>query len=310
MKKFLKNILSFLILLILIIFFSDITLSYFQNRFSSFKLIENPKYIILGHSQSAMAYNDTIISDLRNLSDLGESYFYTFIKLKKILEHNKTIETIFLEYSSNQVIDTMDEWIWGFKKMNYRYPKYSSYMNFYENLVLIRNNPIDFLFAYSSSLRYKLEFFLFNDLNVSNSIGGFRMNKTTSKNEEIINERVIKYESLPVKSSKKNIEYLIKIINYCKELNVNVVLISSPTLSHNNNKIYLRLLENELSEVAYFNFSEFPLNHIYFEDNIHLNFEGANLISIWFENLLKKDFVNYPEQRKILQEKIKSWKKK
>ena len=137
MNKFFKNGLSFFSILILIILLSDIMLSWFQNKFASFELIERPKYIMLGTSHSACAFNDTLISDFINLSDLGESYFYTFIKLKKILEQNKSIEAVFLEYSNNQTQKIMDEWIWGYEKMNYRYNKYSSYMNLNEHLLLI-----------------------------------------------------------------------------------------------------------------------------------------------------------------------------
>ena len=80
MDKFLKDCLYFLLIFILVIISSNSFFSWFQNMYSNFELNEKPKYLMLGHSHSACAYNDTIISDFINLSDLGESYFYTFVK--------------------------------------------------------------------------------------------------------------------------------------------------------------------------------------------------------------------------------------
>ena len=307
MNKFLKNGLSFFSILISIILLSDITLSWFQNKFASFQLIEHPKYIMLGSSHSACAFNDTLISNFINLSDLGESYFYTFIKLKKILEENKSIETVFLEYSNNQTEKIMDEWIWGYEKMNYRYPKYSSYMNLNENLVLIKNNPIDFISAYSRSLRYKLEFFLFNKKNKISSIGSFTPNKKNIQEKDFIKITSKVQEPQPQSISKKNIEYLIKIINYCMKNNVRIILIRSPILKYTNEKIYFRLLQNELSNIDYYDFANFPLKHIHFYNPEHLNVKGAKVLSEWFEILLKKDFINNKDQKILLEKEIKSW---
>tara|TARA_Y100001970_G_C14117805_1_gene794595 strand:+ start:266 stop:1189 length:924 start_codon:yes stop_codon:yes gene_type:complete len=307
MNKFFKNGLSFFSILILIILLSDIMLSWFQNKFASFELIERPKYIMLGTSHSACAFNDTLISDFINLSDLGESYFYTFIKLKKILEQNKSIETVFLEYSNNQTEKIMDEWIWGYEKMNYRYNKYSSYMNLNEHLLLIKNNPINFISAYSRSLRYKLEFFLFNKKYNISSIGSFTAINKKMKEKDFIKIKGEVREPLPKNISKKNIEFLIKIINYCKENDVRIILIRSPILTYSNEKFYYQLLQNELSNIDYFDFANFPLKNIHYANQQHLNVEGARLLSEWFELLLKKNFINDEEQKILLKKEIKSW---
>lgn len=308
MNKFLNNCFYFLLIFILVIISSNSFFSWFQNMYSNFELNERPKYLMLGHSHSACAYNDTIISDFINLSDLGESYFYTFIKLKKILEQNQSIETIFLEYSNNQLYKVMDEWIWGHEKMNYRYTKYSSYMNIKEHMVLFRNNPIYFIGSFSRSLRYKLEFFLFNSSNNISSLGGFKPNKNNIKKEDFEKYRHTAIEVQSENISEKNIEYLIKIIEYCKNNNLKMVLLRSPNLiSYNNHIEYNRLLKNEFSDIDYFDLKKFPLKYIHFSDGQHLNINGAKLISEWFESSLTKDFIKNQKQKKIIQKEIESW---
>ena len=107
--------------------------------------------------------------------------------------------------------------------------------------------------------------------------------------------------------SKINIEYLIKIIKYCMKNDVRIILIRSPILKYTNEKVYSRLLQNELSNIDYYDFANFPLKHIHFYNPEHLNVEGAKVLSEWFEILLKKDFINNKEQKILLEKEIKSW---
>jgi hypothetical protein len=181
-------------------------------------------------------------------------------------------------------------------------------MNVKEHMVLFRNNPIYFIMSFSRSLRYKLEFFLFNSSKNISSIGGFKPNKNNIKKEDFEKHRHNKIEVESENISKKNIEYLMKIIDYCKDNNLKIVLLRSPTLiSYNNHIEYNRLLKNELSDIDYFDFKKFPLKHIHFSDGQHLNVKGAKLISEWFESSLTKDFIKNLKQKKTIQKEIESW---
>ncbi len=133
MKKYIYRVVLFMsIFIALFVFYEFITSRYISLR-ADFKLKTKPKYIVLGHSHPETAFNDSLISDVFNLAQSGESYFYTFQKVKEVLNQNKSITTIFIEFTNNQINKEMDNWIWGDKYINNRYPLYSSFMNLEDN---------------------------------------------------------------------------------------------------------------------------------------------------------------------------------
>ena len=81
MKLLLKNISKFFIIL----YGSIITLllisNHFINKNADFKLDKKTYHIVLGNSQPECAFNDSLISNFKNLAKSGESYFYN----KKVL---------------------------------------------------------------------------------------------------------------------------------------------------------------------------------------------------------------------------------
>ena len=131
----------FLLLLVGTIFFSFLIISMVLNKKVSFKLKQPVSYLVLGNSHTEFALNDSIITDLVNISQSGESYFYTYTKLKKILEDNAQIKTVFLAFS-NEVIDVgMNDWIWGDQFFSFNFPKYSPFLGFQQHYILGSNNP-------------------------------------------------------------------------------------------------------------------------------------------------------------------------
>lgn len=289
MKLFFKNILIFFSILFIVILTLDLVLSCIQDRFGNFKITTNPQHIIIGPSISACAYNDSLIPNFKNLSDLGESYFYSYVKLKKVLEQNPSIQTVFIEFSNSQISQKMDEWIWGRKKMMYRYYKYSSFMNISQKLILLKKNPLVYVNAFSQSLRYKLISIIFRDFDFSKNLGGYvRNDKVFSDSLLAINKpKIINHKSKSI--SKTNLEYLSKIIQYCEKYDKKVVLVRSPIKMKStfNDELYLKILNDKFFQIDYLDFSNFPLDDFYFADFMHLNHKGAQVFSLWFSKSLK-----------------------
>ena len=130
MRQFIQLSITFLIALFTLIFVSVELSEYVVNKNSDFKLNKSTKYLVLGHSHPECAFNDSLIENFKNISQSGESYYYTYFKAKKIIEQNPSIETVFIEFTNNQINESMNSWIWKEKYMNYRYPRYSPFMNF------------------------------------------------------------------------------------------------------------------------------------------------------------------------------------
>jgi hypothetical protein len=169
MRKFIKNTLLFL----LITFFITAAFIFMSN-----KKIENgdyfrlrkkgTKYIVFGHSHPQYALNDSLIDNLENYAQSSESYFYTFLKIKKIITSNKQIKAVFIEFTNNQVVDGKDNVIWGDQYLSFRYPKYASLMNIKDLLYLFTKNPKIFINSQSLTFKENLLFLIENKVNYIN----------------------------------------------------------------------------------------------------------------------------------------------
>ena len=86
MRRFIHKTLflvsSFLALILLLIIFLSIII---EDR-ATFKLDQNITHIVMGHSHSETAINDSLTMNSTNVSESGEAYFYTYIKLKKLIQ--------------------------------------------------------------------------------------------------------------------------------------------------------------------------------------------------------------------------------
>ncbi len=97
MSKFILKISIFIFSL----FLALLAFVLINRYFGDFKSKKEFHIIILGHSHSECAYNDSLISGVANFSQSGESYFYTFFKTKKLIEQNPNINTVLIEFSNN-----------------------------------------------------------------------------------------------------------------------------------------------------------------------------------------------------------------
>lgn len=273
---------------------------------ADFKVSDSTKYLVLGHSQPECAFNDTLIANLVNISQSGEAYFYTYIKLVQILKTNPNIKTIFVEFTNNQLLENKDQWIWNDVSLNYRYPKYSPFMNFNESMVLVENNFSGFLNSAILSTRSNVNRVWNQNYHFVSTIGGYkyldREYTVTEKSSNITSDEKMIAE-IP---SMKNIEYLQKIITYSKSHNVNVFLIRSPIYNHidDTDIILNRVLQEEFPNVYFLDFVKFPLNNSYYADNLHLNYKGAEIFSRWFNDILNKGLLEKDNKKQMIETSI------
>src|SRR4051812_42187597 len=102
MKGFLLKFVLFISLSLLLLSSGVIVINRIIARNATREIQRSSKYIILGHSHPECAFNDSLISGFSNFASSGESYFYTYFKLKNITERNRNIEAVFIEFSNNQ----------------------------------------------------------------------------------------------------------------------------------------------------------------------------------------------------------------
>lgn len=309
MRKFLFKVLSLLTLSILTILLTILLLNKITSKRAKFKFENNvEENLILGHSQSECAYNDSLIPGFLNLSKSAESYFYNYIKLRKVLEQNKDVKRVFIEFSNNQIEAGMDNWIWGDELLSERYSRYAPFMSFNEHLLICNHNSIGFLKNQSIISKRNFEYIVKNDYDFTNKIGGYnRLSRckldSILKFSNKANKAKTKFEL-----SRTNIEYLIKIINLCKKNKIQVYLIRTPIHPKNeilnNEMFYQKILKEEFKDVDHLDFVGFPLNNSEFGDLAHLNFKGAEKYSVFFNNLIKDSLLFKNDKQKFINSKI------
>jgi hypothetical protein len=313
MKIFFKNWILYISAFGGLIVLIELSTAYIINHHVVFQLTPKSRYIILGHSQPECAYNDSLIPEFKNLAQSGESYYYTYFKTKKILEQNKNIETVFIEFTNNQISSIMDEWTWSDKHISYRYPLYSSFMGIDDRFILIQKNPTSFLNAVSFSLKYRCKRIRNNDNNYIKDIGGYQF-LVRDKTDSLLNTINLQGSDHgnfinATGTSEINLLYLDKIIELCKIHNKKIFLIRSPQHSksgnYKNESEYRRILLNRLGDLEYLDFSKVPMENYEFGDLEHLNYRGARKYSNWFAQLIKNGLLTKENKQLYINNCIK-----
>ncbi|MFX0558421.1 hypothetical protein ACOCEA_16585 [Maribacter sp. CXY002] len=289
MNKFLKKAIVFICITSILVLFVFIASLKFINHKAQLKINHEQNQLLMGHSHSECAFNDSIITRMKNVSQSGESYFYTYSKLKYLLEQNNHIDTVFIEFSNNQIDIVMNSWIWEGRYMMKRLPTYLPFLDIEDLKILRNNNQGGFVAALSKSFRRNLIRIGMLDFNFSDEIGGYRRLERNKIDSLIMARKVndtVKTDNF--KMSVYSLKYLMKCIEYCKDKGVEVILVRSPQHKYfsyaTNESQFLRVKDSLFSNVKFMDFNNFPINDDEFGDFGHLNYKGSNKFSKAFNS--------------------------
>lgn len=255
-------------------------------RKNNSEIIIKEKNIIIGDSNTECAINSDLIDNTINLSKSGESYFYSYIKIKNIVSNNK-IEKIFLSFSPHNIFRD-DEKL----KISSNNRIYSDFIYYFP---ILSTNEIKFLFSkdYLSSFFSILKspkYFIYKN----KKFGGHLLlnrNRLQQKLKALKTKKKINWSYYDTDSVE--VKYLKKIKKFLEQNDVEFYLINTPKrkelINHSND--YLKFIEfynKELSEVKFYDFSSYMGEEKYFSDLIHLNSLGSYFFSKnYFEELTK-----------------------
>lgn len=311
MKDFIKKTIFFLFAAILLVIAVSMGAYYRVKSQASFEINENITKLVIGHSHSECSVNDSILNNSINLSASGESYFYNYQKLRKILDENKHINTVFIEFTNNHVDSVMDDWIWGYEQMSFRLQYYSPFMDSEDFELLLEHNPTDLLASYSVATRKFLYRIIRGDYYLIDEIGGYADARLSKVDEIIANNKFNVSISTNHSLSRTNISYLRKMIEFCRENNVKVFLIRSPMHplydGLSNEAVYQNVLKRQFSDVDMLDFTAmyFPNNN--YLDLQHLNYKGAEKFTTLFNTLLENNLLNLTNKQSLIDESIKEF---
>lgn len=292
MYIFSKKVIFFLVaatLVTLLLFVLSVTIIRVKFDFTLDHKTEN---IILGHSHSQCAYDDASLPGFKNLSNGGESYFYTYFKLKKILEDNPQIKNVFLEFTNTLVAKKQDDWIWGFEKMNANLAKYGPFMEIEDLLFLYSKNQKDFLPILSSVFRTNLLRLFTNNLKINEQMGGYQALEYSLANRTDTSIKALS-KKIYNDTSAVSLDYLKKIVGLCQATNVTIVFIRSPqhlVVNKSNEHFILEHHRNHFKQQLFWDFDSLQLQNKEFGDLFHLNKYGAKKMTSVFYKKYTSEF--------------------
>ncbi len=310
MKKLVLKTVIFATLISAIILFGTFFLYHKIEHGNYYKLEKNYDYLFFGHSHTAASINDTIIKSARNLSNSGEGMFYTYFKVKKIVENNK-INTIFLSFTNNYInfkTDSIE--IFRDRNINRWGVKYTAFMDFNDFSLLMKNNPKSIIATQPLSVKKYLSFLLKGNKNM---IKDFNWGS-----HELVNK--CKVDSLlKIKSNKDitkkqfkysiyELQYFDKIISLCNKHKIKLCFIRCPVHKEWDgleNEIYFqRLVKNRFKTISFLDFKNFPLQNKYFADLHHINHAGSTIFCSFFNDLLAKGLLQKPNKQEFINQEM------
>ena len=278
---------------------------FYLNRKGTFALRKASHRILVGHSHAECGVNDSLIKDLTNCAKSGESYFYTYQKVKKLIEHNPQLQTVFIEFSNKQVSEVADNWISKTEFMTGKYLIWAPFLDFNQQIFLWKKNPTGMLNVSAKEIFSNLTLIAKRDLDYTRQFGGYlAVNRTMPESESRVAE-VYKKDILAT----ENLLYLERIVQLCKDAKKQVYLIRCPVFKRAyqlpNEKGFQTIRNDRFSEVPFLDFNTFPLLYSDMADRWHLNYTGARKFSSFLERLFSEKLLEQENKQAFIDSKIK-----
>ncbi|MCX6210664.1 MAG: hypothetical protein NTZ59_14470 [Bacteroidetes bacterium] len=311
MKQFLKQVLLFSSIVIIILTAVFIITRKIVLAKTNYKISNSIEKIIIGHSHPECAFNDSLINNFKNISSSGTNYFYNYYTLIPLLNNNKNIKTVFIEFTNNLKDSGMSEKIWGDNYLPFKYKLFGSYIDSEGFSMLFNKNPGGLINGQLMMLSRHLKIIATSKYNFLEGRGGFkRLFRNKLKDSIKLNEENSYKKDTIINISEINLSYLEKMIRFCKSKNVNFFLVRSPLHSVNNGMsdeiLFQKILHTRFNNVEFLDFKNYPLTDAEFADLDHLNYYGAGKFSKWFNNLLEKGLLSNNNKQKFINDNMDS----
>jgi hypothetical protein len=249
--------------------------------------------IFIGDSHMEKAINDSLLENSVNLAQSSESLYFSYYKLKILLEQNTSIKEVYLGFSYHSVSSYYDKFIFG-EFSNAISSRYFSLLPFREKVKILIANRNDF-FSYLKVIVKNNILNIFREKKTFQ--GGFEnLFSNTKASEKSIEKRVLSQyynEGSLNEYSLKNIEYLTKIKDLCNKSNVNLILVNTPVCTLYKNKIpkKFKVKFEQLSEsekIKTLDLSDLLSEEYFFiPDGDHVSQKGANKTTEYIAQKLK-----------------------
>lgn len=294
MKQFLKKIFTFFVIPGCLIVILGIIATTLISNSSYFRIDSKVTDLYIGDSHMQMAVIDSLLENSENIGLASESFYFSYFRLKKILDSENNLKSVYLGFSYHNISSYYDDFIYG--KWTYSVsPKYFHVLSYGEQIRMIFHN------------RGRLEHYFKNIFNETyaplfgkSKLGGYSNHYTCPKKaiysvDSVMNLRIIEqyYKGKELAEfSEINLLYLEEIVNLCIKYNIDLVCFKTPLKPEYEKRIPAAYFEKYNELVNKYNFRLINFNGLvldewsYSPDGDHLSKSGALKMSKYLVELL------------------------
>lgn len=284
MKLFFKYISRFSILLFTILCIIIIG-NYWLIKLTPITFAAKKNILVLGDSSSECAVNDRVFDRAVNFSSPATSYYYSYLKLHKILEANEYIDTVLLSFAPHNIFD--NDWFTSPHHIEHSFCRYYPIMSRSDFRLLSEYQPKSIVYALKPIFLQFLKN-IFRSITGDNvlQLGGFtplELDRLMSALHALeLGEKIINFR-LPedFQTTSVEITYINKIAQLCIKENVKLILVNFPKRSELLNhrrygmQEFQKIYNTKFSKLDYFDFSSFSMQDDMYTDLLHLHKSGA-----------------------------------
>ena len=269
-------------------------------KYRDFMLDDTHTGVIIGDSHMVRSVIGDSLSGIVNLSNSAEGYFFSFAKLRYLIEHGCQIERVYLGFNYNNLSTHYEEFICG-NQSDQIIGRYHAVLKFHDYMDLIKMNPGKTLCWLNAVVRDGLNGLIVRG-EENDCLGKFKGDKLVGVlNRDYIDTRINEqfYNDTSVyATSRQNMDDFNRIIELCQSENIEVILVRSPL-----HKLYLQNVPERFQraydsilasrELLFYDLSlvDIPDTN-FFIDGDHVNYNGAILSTEYFNLLNERYFDN------------------
>ena len=279
----------------------------FMQREASFKIPDSISMVVAGNSHPEVAFNDSLVRSLKNISFSGEALNYTYARLRMTIEHNPNIRIAFIEFSEFELLRISDTRIWGDQYVLEHYAQLFPFLEARDHAIMGENNPAGMIKGAVLQVRAVGSRIIHGNYNYNRTLGGYLFlvgKKLDSTNLDGYAHR----PDYQLSTSNHSIYTMKAIVDYCYAHDVKVYIIRSP-LHERLRKIFRKVplhqtIKEQFKGVEFLDFGAYPATDQEFADFEHLNYKGARRFSNWFNGLLKKGLLETNDKQKMINDNL------
>lgn len=267
-------------------------MSFFIFLFWSISILKRPsvcnadtKILALGNSRTQFGVNNHIVSDCTNLGLNASNYIILYQKLKLIHKYTPSLTTILLQCDGSLTHHYFEN-----ADLNF-HPYYWDLMEANDWLFLLKNDHQALSFPLHWLKMVNPIKAIISECSIEEvGMGGYSDLRRNKLEEGIEREGRTDSDSKEARTDQRQIKYLEKIIGYCNENQLEIILFAPPSYPtekvKQSNQRVVSFISTNYPNLKFLNYELMQLPDSCYGDIAHLNLQGAKLFSIELEKEL------------------------